>query len=67
MSQLEVRMRERQDSEPLMQIGEFVVDFVSGEIRRGTECVRLKPQVCRVLSLLAEKPGRIVLRDEIQH
>jgi TolB-like protein/DNA-binding winged helix-turn-helix (wHTH) protein/Flp pilus assembly protein TadD len=66
MPQLEVRMRERQDSEQLMQIGEFVVDFVSGEIRRGRECVRLKPQVCRVLSLLAEKPGRIVLRDEIQ-
>src|SRR6185369_339641 len=66
MRQLQVRMRERQDSEQLMQIGEFVVDFVSGEIRRGSECVRLKPQVCRVLSLLAEKPGRIVLRDEIQ-
>lgn len=59
-------MSGQQHSEQLAHIGEFVVDFVSGEIRRGSERVRLKPQVCRVLSLLAEKPGRIVLRDEIQ-
>jgi TolB-like protein/DNA-binding winged helix-turn-helix (wHTH) protein/Tfp pilus assembly protein PilF len=49
-----------------IRIDEFVVDFVSGEMRRGSECVRLKPQVGRVLSLLAAHPGQVVLREEIQ-
>lgn len=59
-------MGEQQQQRGPMRIGEFVMDFVAGELHRRNEVVRLKPQVCRVLSLLVGRAGRIVLREEIQ-
>src|SRR5712672_2135564 len=47
-------------------LGDFQVDFVSGELRRNGHVVRLKPQPCKVLSLLVARPGQLVSREEIQ-
>ena len=49
-----------------VQVGEFQVDFASGDVRRKDYVVRLKPQPCKVLSLLAARSGQTVSREEIQ-
>jgi len=49
-----------------VRLGEFQIDFASGELRRSGYVVRLKPQPCRVLALLVARPGQTVSREEIQ-
>src|SRR5262249_28896213 len=49
-----------------LRLGEFHIDFASGELRRNGHIVRLKPQPCKVLSLLIAHPGQTVSREEIQ-
>src|SRR5882672_3599839 len=51
----------------LVLLGNFQMDFASGELRQNGHMVRLKPQPAKVLSLLVTRPGQIVSRDEIQH
>ena len=49
-----------------VRLGEFQMDFASGELRQNGQIIRLKPQPCKVLSLLIAHPGQIVSRDHIQ-
>ena len=49
-----------------VRLGEFQMDFASGELRQNGQMVRLKPQPCKVLSLLVAHPGQIVSREQIQ-
>src|SRR5215813_1604300 len=49
-----------------VRLGEFQIDFASGELRRSGYVVRLKPQPCRVLALLVARAGQTVSREEIQ-
>ena len=48
------------------RFGLFEFDFRTSELRREGEIVKLSPQPARVLALLLEKPGEIVLRDELR-
>ncbi|MBI3406476.1 MAG: winged helix-turn-helix domain-containing protein [Acidobacteria bacterium] len=50
-----------------LRFGEFELDPVSGELRKGEITMRLKPQPVRVLTLLARNAGRAVLREEIRN
>jgi TolB-like protein/DNA-binding winged helix-turn-helix (wHTH) protein/Tfp pilus assembly protein PilF len=50
----------------LVRLGDFQMDFASGELRRNGHVVRLKPQPSKVLSLLILRPGQIVSREQIQ-
>lgn len=43
----------------------WTVDVSSGRVSRGGACVRLEPQVMKVLVYLAEQPGVVVTRDEL--
>src|SRR5437660_6395225 len=49
-----------------VRLGDFKMDFASGELRRNGHVVRLKPQPSKVLSLLVMQPGQIVSREQIQ-
>jgi DNA-binding winged helix-turn-helix (wHTH) protein/TolB-like protein len=49
-----------------IRFGEFEFDAVSGELRHGTEHVRLEPQPARVLAILLERAGDVVARAELQ-
>ncbi len=49
-----------------LRFGAFEMDIKSGELRRNGTLVRLQPQPFKVLALLAERPGEVVTRDEIQ-
>lgn len=53
-------------SSNLYRLGDFTMDFGSGDLCRDGQVIRLKPQPCRVLRLLVERPGETVLREEIQ-
>jgi DNA-binding winged helix-turn-helix (wHTH) protein len=51
---------------PVYRFGEFVLDTRSGELRRGTYRVRLRPQPAAVLEYLLHRPGEVVTRDELR-
>jgi serine/threonine protein kinase len=50
----------------IARFGEFELDLRAGELRRGTERIRLQEQPFRILAMLLEHPGEVVLRDEIR-
>ena len=47
------------------RIGEWWVEPDTNEIRRNGEAVRLEPKAMEVLVYLADRPGRVVTRDEL--
>ena len=49
----------------VIRFGEFELDLRAGELRRGEERVRLQEQPYRILAMLLERPGEVVLREEI--
>jgi DNA-binding winged helix-turn-helix (wHTH) protein/TolB-like protein len=49
-----------------IRFGGFEFDAASGELRRGSEQVRLEPQPARVLAVLLEQAGDVVTRAELQ-
>lgn len=61
------RLRARAEDEVLvLRFGMFEMDMRSGELRRNGTLVRLQPQPFKVLALLADRPGKVVAREEIQ-
>jgi DNA-binding winged helix-turn-helix (wHTH) protein/tetratricopeptide (TPR) repeat protein len=52
---------------PAIRFGAFELDPASGELRKAGVLLKLHPQPFRVLVLLAQRPGQIVHREEIQH
>jgi Tol biopolymer transport system component/DNA-binding winged helix-turn-helix (wHTH) protein len=50
----------------MMQFGIFEVDQRAGELRRNGARVKLQEQPFQVLTLLLERPGEVVTREELQ-
>ncbi|HJZ97744.1 MAG TPA: winged helix-turn-helix domain-containing protein, partial [Candidatus Solibacter sp.] len=50
----------------IYRFGEFELYARSAELRRGGERVRLQEQPYRILLMLLEHPGEVVLREEIR-
>jgi DNA-binding winged helix-turn-helix (wHTH) protein len=49
-----------------VRFGEFELDARAGELRSGGERIRLQEQPFRILLMLLERPGEVVLREEIR-
>src|SRR5262245_2809726 len=49
-----------------LRFDRFELDVAAGELRNGGAVVRLQPQPCKVLALLASRAGQLVTRAEIQ-
>ena len=50
----------------LVRFGAFELDLKAGQLLRSGRLVRLQPQPFKLLCLLANQPGRLVTREEIQ-
>ena len=50
----------------ILAFGPYRLDTRSLELRRGGKRVGLRPQPCRVLALLAARPGELVTREELK-
>jgi DNA-binding winged helix-turn-helix (wHTH) protein/tetratricopeptide (TPR) repeat protein len=50
----------------VIRFGAFELNAASGELRKAGLPLKIHPQPFRVLLLLAERPGQIVTREEIQ-
>lgn len=50
-----------------LHFGPFQLDPQSGELRRAGARVRLRPQPCAVLAMLAERSGEFISRTELYH
>lgn len=53
-------------SQPLLQVGEWSVDPDSGHLYREGVELKLEPKVMQVLLLLAQNPGKVVSREELE-
>ncbi len=51
----------------MIRCGVFEVDLQAAELRKNGVKVKLQEQPFQILSLLLERPGKVVTRDEIQH
>jgi eukaryotic-like serine/threonine-protein kinase len=51
----------------MISFGAFELDVANGELRKAGVSLKIHPQPFRVLILLAERTGKIVTRNEIQH
>ncbi len=49
-----------------MLVGAFELDVKAGELRQGTQTIRLQKKPCQVLLILVEHGGEVVSREEIQ-
>jgi DNA-binding winged helix-turn-helix (wHTH) protein/tetratricopeptide (TPR) repeat protein len=52
--------------QPSCAFGPYEADFSSNELRKGGTRVKIQDLPLRLLSVLAEKPGRVVSREEVQ-
>ncbi len=59
-------MQAHEGTPPLIRFGAFEVDLEAGELRKQGVKVRLQEQPFQVLTILLEKPGRVVTREELQ-
>ena len=50
----------------MIQFGVFEVDLRAGELRRNGARVKLQEQPFQILTLLLERPGEVVSREELQ-
>jgi Tol biopolymer transport system component/DNA-binding winged helix-turn-helix (wHTH) protein len=51
---------------PVVRFGEFELDLRSADLRKRGQRIRLQEQPFRILVELLERPGQLVLREEIQ-
>ena len=49
-----------------MRCGDFELDVRAGELRKHGVRIRLQEQTFRILLMLLEQPGEVVLREEIR-
>lgn len=49
-----------------MGFGGFVLDIATGELGRGSKCIKLRRQPAIVLSILVSRAGQVVSRDELR-
>jgi DNA-binding response OmpR family regulator len=59
MAETDLRLR-------LLQFGNFEVDLRSGELRKAGVKLKLSGQPFQVLSILLERPGEVVTREELR-
>ena len=53
-------------SQPSFAFGPYEADLPSGELRKGGTRVKIQDLPLRLLSVLAEQPGQVVTREELQ-
>lgn len=53
-------------SQPSFAFGPYEADLPSGELRKGSTRVKIQDLPLRLLGVLAEKPGQVVTREELQ-
>jgi TolB-like protein/DNA-binding winged helix-turn-helix (wHTH) protein/Flp pilus assembly protein TadD len=51
---------------PVIRFGVFEVDLRSGELRKGGLKIKLQEQPFQILTMLLERPGEIITREEIE-
>jgi len=50
----------------ILSFGPYRLDIRTLELRRDGRRIRLRPQPCRLLALLASRPGELVTREELK-
>jgi len=59
-------MDSRTEPQPSFSFGPYQVDLSSGELRRNGSHIKIQDLPLRLLSLLAERSGQVVTRDELR-
>jgi len=59
-------MPEASSAGRIVRFGVFEVDLVSGELRKNGSLIRLQEQPFQVLTMLLERPGEVVTREDLR-
>lgn len=59
-------MSTSQQPSPLIRFGSFELDAAAAELRKNGTLIKLQPQPLKVLFLLIQHAGQVVMREEIQ-
>jgi DNA-binding response OmpR family regulator len=60
--------RDRHERDPLLRVGDIVLDATSREVRRGERSIELTTREYAILELFVRNPDRVLSREEIaQH
>src|SRR5262245_11876571 len=59
-------MAESASTPRIVRFGLFEADLLSGELRKSGLRIRLSGQPLQILSVLLERPGEVVTREELQ-
>jgi DNA-binding response OmpR family regulator len=59
-------MHSSKGSQPSFVFGPYEADLPSGELCKNGTRIKIQDLPLRLLSVLAEKPGRVVTREEMQ-
>jgi pimeloyl-ACP methyl ester carboxylesterase/DNA-binding winged helix-turn-helix (wHTH) protein len=54
-----------EESLPVIHFGDFHLDTDNHELRCGASAIALRPKSFRLLSYMAERPGKLLTRDEL--
>ena len=60
-------MPEASSAGRIVRFGVFEADLASGELRKNGSLIRLQEQPFQVLSMLLERPGEMVTREEVRN
>src|SRR5208283_5555905 len=63
---LATSMDSSKGSQPSFAFGPYEADLPSGELRKGGTRVKIQDLPLRLLNVLAEQPGQVVTREELQ-
>jgi len=55
------------DSSTILRFGTFEVDLRAGELRKQGKRIKLQDQPFHVLTVLLQRPGELVTRDELRN
>ena len=59
-------MKEATRATGVIRFGVFEVDLEAGQVRKNGLKVRLQKQPFQILAMLLERPGEVVMREEVQ-
>ena len=59
-------MKRNSASSAQVRIGSFTLDFPSGELHKGGFKIRLQEQPFHILTMLVDRPGEVVTREELR-
>lgn len=65
VARIRARLRQSNEMNPILQVGDLVLNTQTIEVKRGTKDISLTPQEFKLLQYLMQNTGKVLTRDMI--